>query len=361
MGEWGNVPTHHLFTYRSSLWAELLTGLSIVMAEFILRRFLYMLLILALVSVVTFIIIQLPPGDYAERYAFKLEEGGAVVTEEDIEGFRKQFGLDRPWHEQYWKWITGIVLHRNFGISFSWRRPVLDLIRERIGYTVLIALVTLILTYGLAIPIGIYSAVRQYSVGDYAFTLIGYIGLATPNFLLALILLYISVTVFDSSVGGLFSPEYVEAPWSWARFLDMLSHLWVPAVVLGTAGTAFRIRVMRALLLDEQNKLYVTAARAKGMPEARLLLKYPVRVALNPIVSTLGWELTRIVSGTPIVSLVLLLPDTGPLFLNALLDQDMYLAGSILLMMSALTILGTFISDVLLALLDPRIRQGERV
>jgi len=331
------------------------------MARLILRRFLYLLLALTLSSIVTFIIIQLPPGDYAERYAFKLEEGGAVVTEEDIEGFRRQFGLDRPLHEQYWKWITDIVLHGNFGMSFSWRKPVLDTIGDRIGYTVLMALVTLIFTYGLAIPIGIYSAVRQYSVGDYVSTVIGYIGLAMPNFLLALILLYLSVMVFDMSVGGLFSPEYVNAPWSWGRFLDLLSHLWIPAIVLGTAGTSFRIRMMRALLLDEQHKLYVMCARAKGLSEMRLLLKYPVRVALNPIVSTIGWELTRIVSGAPIVSLVLSLPDTGPLFLGALLDQDMWLAGAMLLMMTALTVIGTFISDVLLALLDPQIRRGERV
>ena len=331
------------------------------MLKLLLRRFLYALFTLAAASVVTFVIIQLPSGDYADRYAYKLESGGVNVTEKDIESFRIQFGLDRPLHEQYWTWIKNIVLHGNFGLSFGWRKPVLDVIGERIGFTALLALVTLFFTYGLAIPIGIYSAVRQYSVGDYAFTVIGYIGLATPNFLLALVLLYVSVTVFDSSAGGLFSPEYVEAPWSWARFLDLLAHLWVPAIVLGMAGTAFQLRVMRATLLDEQNKLYVIAARAKGLPEMRLLLKYPVRVALNPIVSTIGWELSRIISGAPIVSLVLSLPDTGPLFLNALLDQDMYLAGSILLMMTTLTIIGTFVSDILLALLDPRIRRGEKV
>jgi peptide/nickel transport system permease protein len=213
----------------------------------------------------------------------------------------------------------------------------------------------------MSIPVGIYSAIRQYSIGDYAFTFLGYLGMAMPSFMLALILLYISVIAFDSSVGGLFSPEYAEAPWSWAKTVDLFQHLWVPAVVLGTAGTAFEIRTMRATMLDEKNKLYVTAARAKGLPEWKLLLKYPVRVALNPIASTLGWELTAIISGAPLVSFVLALPDTGPLFLTALLDQDVYLSGAILLMYSALTIVGTFLSDVLLALLDPRIRYGEKI
>jgi len=238
---------------------------------------------------------------------------------------------------------------------------VTEVIGERLGFTAILAVAAMIFTYGLAIPIGIYSAVRQYSIGDYTFTVLGYIGMAVPNFLLALVLMYISVMVFGSSVGGLFSPEYLEASWSWARFVDMLKPLWVPAIVLGTAGTAFQIRTMRATLLDEKNKLYVTAARAKGLAEGRLLMKYPVRVALNPIVSTIGWELTAIISGAPIVAFVLALPDTGPLFLKALMDQDVYMAGAMLLMYSALTILGTFLSDVMLAVLDPRVRQGERI
>ena len=331
------------------------------MARFILQRSLLMIITMAVASVITFIIIQLPPGDYAERYATKLEEQGAIVTKEDVEGLRRQFGLDRPLHEQYWKWITNIVLHGNFGVSLTWRKPVLEAIMERLGFTAVLVFLTVICTYGLAVPIGIYSAVRQYSAGDYAATVIGYVGLATPNFLLALILMYISVKFFDTSVGGLFSPEYVDAPWNWARFLDMLKHLWVPAVVLATARTAFQLRTMRALMLDEQNKLYVTAARAKGLSEWRLLLKYPVRMALNPIVSTLGWELAMIISGAPIVSTVLAMPDTGPLFLRGLLDQDMYLIAGMLLMYTFLTSLGTMLSDIILALMDPRIRRGERV
>jgi peptide/nickel transport system permease protein len=252
-------------------------------------------------------------------------------------------------------------LHGNFGQSFGLHRPVSDVLGERVGLTVMLAIATIIFTYGLAIPIGIYSAIRQYSLGDYAATIVGYFGMATPSFMLALILLYFSVMVFNNSVGGLFSSQYAEAAWSWGKFVDLLRHLWVPALVLGLAGTAFEIRTMRATLLDEKNKLYVTAARAKGLPEWKLLLKYPVRVALNPIASTIGWELTAIIAGAPLVSFVLALPDTGPLFLRALLDQDIYLSGAILLMYSTLTILGTFLSDVILALLDPRIRYGERV
>ena len=329
------------------------------MIKFLLQRFSSMLVMLALVSVVTFIIIELPPGDYAERYAFKLSASGIKVTEQDLRNIRAQFGLDRPLPERYIKWVSNIVLHGDFGVSFQYQKPVTEVIGERILYTAILAFTSLFLTYGLAIPIGIYSAIRQYSVGDYLATVVGYIGLAIPSFMLALILLYINVKVFGSNVGGLFSPQFQDAPWSWARIVDMLKHLWIPALVLGMAGTAFQIRTVRATLLDEKNSLYVTAARSKGLPEWRLLLKYPVRVALNPVVSTIGWELTSIVSGAPIVALVLALPDTGPLFLNSLLDQDMYLAGAMLLMLSALTILGTFLSDVLLAVLDPRVRRGQ--
>jgi len=210
---------------------------------------------------------------------------------------RHTLGLDRPWYERYVTWIGNIVLHGNFGVSMTVHLPVTEVLGQRVGLTVMLALATITLTYGLAIPIGIYSAIRQYSVGDYLATMVGYFGMATPSFMLALILLYISVMVFDNSVGGLFSAEYAEAPWSWGKFVDLLRHLWVPALVLGLAGTAFEIRTMRATLLDEKSKLYVTAARAKGLPEWKLMLKYPVRVALNPIASTIGWELTAIIAG----------------------------------------------------------------
>jgi peptide/nickel transport system permease protein len=328
------------------------------MSKQILGRLSAMLVTLILASVVVFIIIEIPPGDYAERYAYKLAEGGTAVTEADMQALRAYFGIDRPLPERYLGWIKNIILHGDFGVSFEYRRPVMQIIGERFSLTGLLLLFTLLITYGVAIPIGIYSAVKQYSLGDYAFTILAYAGLATPNFLLALVLLYLTVTYFHASVGGLFSPQFIDTPWSWARLMDLLSHLWIPAIILGLAGTGLQMRTVRALMLDEQNKLYVTAARARGLSEPRLILKYPVRVALNPIVSTIGWELSRIISGAPIVAVVLALPDTGPLYLNALLDQDMYLAGTMLLLMTVLTILGTLLSDVLLALLDPRIRQG---
>lgn len=331
------------------------------MTRYLIQRFIIMILMLAALSIIVFVTIELPPGDYADRRALDLRSQGVLVTEKDVIAMRHQFGLDRPWYQRYVKWITDILFHGNFGVSFGLHRPVSDVLAERVGLTIMLAIATIIFTYGLAIPIGIYSAMRQYSIGDYAATIIGYFGMATPSFMLALILLYFSVMVFNNSVGGLFSPEYAEASWSWDKFVDLLRHLWVPALVLGLGGTAFEIRTMRATLLDEKNKLYVTAARAKGLPEWKLLLKYPVRVALNPIASTIGWELTAIIAGAPLVSFVLALPDTGPLFLRALLDQDIYLSGAILLMYSTLTILGTFLSDVMLALLDPRIRYGERI
>ena len=331
------------------------------MTRFLVQRFIIMVFMLAALSLIVFITIELPPGDYADRRALHLRSAGVLVTSEDVVSLRHTLGLDRPWYVRYANWIGNIVLHGNFGQSFGLHLPVTEVLGQRVGLTVTLAIATIIFTNGLAIPIGIYSAMRQYSLGDYAATIVGYFGMATPSFMLALILLYFSVMMLDTSVGGQFSPEYAEAPWSWGKFVDLLRHLWIPALVLGLAGTAFEIRTMRATLLDEKNKLYVTAARAKGLPEWKLLLKYPVRVALNPIVSTIGWELTAIIAGAPLVSFVLALPDTGPLFLTALLDQDTYLSGAILLMYAFLTIFGTFLSDVLLALLDPRIRYGERI
>ncbi len=328
------------------------------MAKFVVKRFLIMAAMLAVLSFVVFLIIELPPGDYADRAVYRLKASGVVITEQEIIDIRHQLGLDRPFFERYLSWVSNIVLHGNWGISMLRRLPVTAVIGDRLGFTALLAIATLIFTYGVAIPIGIYSAVRQYSLTDYSFTFLGYVGMAVPNFMLALVLLYFSVVFFGTSVGGLFSAQYVDAPWSLAKLWDLLQHLWVPALVLAVAGTAFQIRTMRATLLDEKNKLYVTAARARGMSESKLLMKYPVRVALNPIVSTIGWELAAIISGAPIVAFVLALPDMGPLFLVALLDQDSYLAGAMLLMYSALTIFGTFLSDIMLAILDPRIRYG---
>jgi len=265
------------------------------MIKHFLGRIISMIVTLILTSVVVFIIIQLPPGDYAERYAYKLEEAGTAVSEADRQALRAYFGIDRPLYEQYFTWITNIIFHGDFGVSFEYRRPVMDVIGERLGLTTILVIITLILTYGLAIPLGIYSAIRQYSVADYLFSVIAYLGLAIPNFLLALVLLYINITYLGTSVGGLFSAEFVRAPWSFARFMDLLAHLWVPSIILGLAGLGLQMRTMRALMLDEQNKLYVTAARARGLSETKLILKYPARVSINPIVSTLGWELSRII------------------------------------------------------------------
>ena len=311
---------------------------------------------MAAVSVVAFVLIQLPPGDYADAYANKRQQAGAPISVQELDEMRLRLGLDRPWYVQYGSWISAIVLKGDLGYSWEWRRPVVDVIAERLPLTLMLAFSTLFFMYVVALPIGIYSAFRQYSLTDHAFSTIGYVGLATPNFLLALILMYLGQQWFGQSVGGLFSPEFQDAPWSWARFKDLAGHLWVPVIVLGTAGTAYLIRTMRAAVLDELNQMYVMAARAGGLSPMHLLFKYPVRMALNPILSTLGWRLTYVISGAPIVGVVMSLPDTGPLFLHALLNQDMYLAGAMVLVYCSLTIIGTFVSDLLLIALDPRIR-----
>ncbi len=326
------------------------------MLRFFVHRLVYMVATLAAVSVVAFVLIQLPPGDYADAYANKRQQAGAPITQEELTAIRVRLGLDRPWYVQYGSWVSAIVLKGDMGYSWEWRRPVVDVIAERLPLTLILAFSTLFFMYAVAMPIGIYSAVRQYSFSDHAFSAVGYIGLATPNFLLALILMYLGQKWFGQSVGGLFSPEFQDAPWSWARVKDLGGHLWVPVIVLGSAGTAYLIRTMRAAVLDELNKMYVMAARAGGLSPMHLLLKYPVRMALNPILATLGWRLTYVISGAPIVGVVMSLPDTGPLFLHALLNQDMYLAGAMILVYCALTIIGTFVSDLLLVALDPRIR-----
>lgn len=328
------------------------------MLYYFLRRLIYMFITIAAVSVVTFTIIQLPPGDYLTSYMMQLEATGIKVSVSEIASLRKQYGLDQPMHIQYFIWIWNIIRHGDFGRSFQWNRPVSGLIWERLALTAIMGLLATVFTFAVAVPIGIYSATHQYSPADYTFTVTGYVGLATPNFLLALILMFMGYKYFGASVGGLFSPEYLQAAWSLGKVLDMFSHLWIPVVVLGTAGTAGLIRIMRGCLLDELRKQYVITARAKGAKESTLLFKYPVRVAINPIVSTIGWRLTAIISGAPIVAVVLSLPTTGPLMLRALLNQDMYLAGSLILILCILTVIGTFISDILLGLLDPRIRMG---
>ncbi|NLV91878.1 MAG: ABC transporter permease [Firmicutes bacterium] len=325
------------------------------MGAYMLRRIGYMLITLLGISVIAFVIIQLPPGDYLTTYITQLASTGNVVDQSIIASLERQYGLDKPLYVQYFKWMGG-VLTGNFGRSFDWNESVAKIIGERLPLTVTISLSTLIFTYVVAIPIGIYSAVKQYSIGDYIATFIGFIGLSVPNFLLALLFMFGFYRFFGISVSGLFSPEMRDAAWSWAKFKDMLDHLWVPMIVIGMAGTAGIIRTMRATTLDELGKDYVKMARSKGLPEWKVIFRHPVRVAINPIVSTIGWELPNIVSGSTIVAVVLNLPTTGPILLQALLAQDMFLAGSFILMLSTLTVIGTLISDLLLAILDPRIR-----
>ena len=328
------------------------------MLGFIIRRLLYMIPMMFAISVVTFIIIQLPPGDFLTALQARLASQSETIDPGVLEGLRERYGLDQPEIVQYWKWISGIVLRGDFGQSFDWNKPVSALIWERMNVTMLISLTTLLFVWFVAFPIGIYSAVRQYSAGDYVATFLGFLGLAVPSFLLALVMMYISSHYFGYSVGGLYSDRFIYAPWNWDKVVDLLNHLWIPVIVLGSGATAALIRIMRANLLDELNKPYVDMARARGLGEIRLLLKYPVRVALNPFVSTVGWVLPHLISGAVVVSIMLSLPTTGPLLLSALFSQDMYLAGSFILVMSLLTLIGTLISDLLLAWLDPRIRNG---
>jgi peptide/nickel transport system permease protein len=326
------------------------------MTQYILRRVLVMIPTLLFISILVFCLIQLPPEDIVTSTIKDLEQQtGQGVTQEIIDTLRKQFYLDQPMYMQYLRWMSGLV-RGDFGYSLSHQMPVNKLIWERLGYTVIIAISSIMFTWVVALPIGIYSALRQYSITDYVLTVVGLIGLATPNFMFALILMYVGYEYMGISVGGLFSREFIGAPWSFGKIIDLLQHLWIPMVVVGTAGTAGMMRIMRANLLDELKKPYVVTARAKGVRPFKLILKYPVRLAINPFISTVGWMLPAIFSGSAIVSVVLNLPTTGPLLLKSLMNQDMYLAGSFIMMLSILTVIGTLISDVLLAITDPRIR-----
>jgi peptide/nickel transport system permease protein len=323
--------------------------------SFIARRFLLALATTWAISVMSFVIIQLPPGDFVDAYIARLSSTGSSVSMEEAQAMRNLYGLDQPYYVQYAKWI-GRVLVGDFGESMEWQRPVSEVLGDRLWITVVVSFAALLLTWALALPIGIYSAVRQYSFGDYAFTFIGFIGLAVPNFLLALIMLYAAFRWFGLNVGGLFSAEYELAPWSWGKVGDLMWHLPLPALILALAGTAQLIRIMRANLLDELRRPYVVTARAKGLSETRVILKYPVRAALNPFASALAYLFPYLVSGSIIVSLVLSLPTVGPVLLRALIAQDMYLAGTIVLLLGVLTVIGTFISDLILMWIDPRIR-----
>lgn len=326
------------------------------MLGYLIKRIVLMIPTMIGISIVAFLIIQLPPGDYLTSVLASMADSGQTVDPAEIERMRRAYGLDDPVIVQYWKWISGIVLRGDFGYSFEWGRPVSELIWERTGSTLAISLASLLFVWAVSLPIGIYSAVRRHSLGDHVFTFLGFLGLAIPNFILALTLMYVSYRYFGQSVGGLYSPEFAEAPWSWAKFWDLLKHLWIPIVVIGTSGTAALIRILRANLSDELSKPYVVTARAKGLPEHQVILRYPVRIALNPFVSAIGWVLPELISGVTITAIVLNLPTAGPLLLRALVAQDMYLAGGFILLMGILTLIGMLVSDLLLAALDPRIR-----
>jgi peptide/nickel transport system permease protein len=327
------------------------------MIAYIVRRFFLALLTIWAISVVSFVIIQLPPGDFVDAYIANLSSSGSMVSAQEAQALRELYGLNQPIWVQYGKWMDR-VLEGDFGMSMEWGRPVTEVIGDRIWLTIVISVAAIILTWGIALPIGIWSAVRQYSISDYIFTFVGFVGLAVPNFLLALVIMYLGFRFFDLNIGGLFSPEYELAAWSAAKVWDLVAHLPLPALILALAGTAQLIRIMRANLLDELRRPYVTTARARGLPEWRVIMKYPVRAALNPFASTIGYLLPFVVSGSIVVSLVLSLPTVGPLLLRSLVAQDMFLAGTIVLFLGVLTVIGTFLSDLVLMWIDPRIRAG---
>jgi peptide/nickel transport system permease protein len=325
------------------------------MLSYIVHRILIMVPTLIAISIVIFTIINLPPGDYFSTYVAELQNSGEAADLAKIAFLKAQYGFDRPLWEQYLFWAGGL-LHGDMGYSFAYNLPVNQVVGDRLLMTFIVSFTTIVFTYAVAFPIGVYSATHQYSWTDHALTLLGFLGLATPSFLLALVLLYLANVYFGISIGGLMDPQYVDRPWSLAKALSVASHLWIPVVVIGTAGTASMIRRLRANLLDELQKQYVVTARAKGLHPLKLLFKYPLRMALNPFISDIGSLLPHVISGAAIVSVVMSLPTTGPMLLDALRSQDMYLAGSFLMFMAFLTVIGVFVSDLALAVLDPRIR-----
>ncbi|MFN2270985.1 MAG: ABC transporter permease [Anaerolineae bacterium] len=326
------------------------------MLAYILRRILLMIPTLLVISLISFAVIQLPPGDYLSSYVATLREQGDIVDEQELEALKARYGLGQPIYVQYFKWISGILLRNDWGQSMEWQQPVKELVWERMALTVVLSGTSLLVSWFVAIPIGVYSATHQYSIVDYAMSVLSFIGAGTPGFMLALVIMYLAWSQLGMSVGGLFSEQYISAPWSWPKVVDMFKHLWIPVLIIAINGTAGGIRTTRANLLDELNKPYVETARAKGLKEGRMVWKYPVRVAMNPFFSTVGWQLAGLISGQTLLAVVLSLQTTGPLMLRALTSQDMYLAGSFLLLLSTLTVFGTLFSDVLLAWVDPRIR-----
>jgi peptide/nickel transport system permease protein len=325
------------------------------MAAYFARRFLYMITTLIFVSMIGFFIINLPPGTYIDFYQARRQMQGTHTAEEELEALKRRYALDRPVYEQYWKWVTGFV-RGDFGRSFEYNREVKELIWQRLGFTMLISFATLLFTWIVAIPIGIYSATHQYQLGDHLFTTIGLAGLSMPNFMLALVLMVIAQRVFGQSVGGLFSRPYIDAPWSLGKVVDLLKHLWVPILVVGTGGTAGLIRMMRGNLLDILNMQYVQAARARGLTETLVIVKHAVRNAVHPLIMLLGMSLPGIISGSTVVAIVLSLPTTGPLYFRALRQQDMFLAITFLMFLAVMVVVGNFFADILLAWVDPRIR-----
>ena len=325
------------------------------MLGYVIRRILIMIPTLLAISVITFVIIQLPPGDYLTTLVNEMQSRGESMDQGRLAMLRETYGLDRPMYEQYALWLAG-MLRGDFGYSFEYNLPVSDVVGDRLSLTVIVSFATILFIWVVSFPIGIYSATRQYSLGDYVLTFLGFLGLATPSFLLALVMLYFANVWFGTSIGGLMDPRYIGQPWSWGKAMSVFEHMWIPVIVIGTAGTAAMIRRLRANLLDELHKPYVVTARAKGLPPGRALVKYPLRVALNPFVSDIGNLLPQVVSGAAIVSVVMSLPTTGPMLLQALRSQDMYLAGSFLMFLAVLTVIGVFPSDLALAALDPRIR-----
>lgn len=329
-----------------------------MLLNYIVKRLLQLIPLLIAISIVIFIIIQLPPGDYLTTYIYQMERSGLEVNQSAVMNMVRRYNLDKPVYQQYFYWMKGIITQLDFGHSIQWSQPVRQILEERLPATIGIALLTLAITWGFSIPVGIYSATHQYSIGDYFFIFLGFVGLAVPGFLLALGAVYVLFVNTGVSLTGLFSAEYVNAAWSFAKFKDMLPRLGLVVFIVGLSQTAGLIRQMRAMLLDEMQKQYVITARAKGLAERKLLWKYPIRMAVNPMISTIGWVLPALISGEMIVSIVLSMPTMGPIVRRALMSQDMYLAGSFLLIVSALTVIGTLISDILLAVADPRIRFG---
>jgi peptide/nickel transport system permease protein len=327
------------------------------MFGYVLRRLFIMIPTLLVISFLIFAIIQAPPGDYLSSYLSELQSQGEAVNPQKIEYLRKQYGLDRPFYEQYFIWVTNL-LQGDMGYSFEFSLPVSQVVGDRLALTAVVSIATVLFVWLVSFPIGIYSATHQYSLGDYGLSILGFIGMATPSFLLALVMLYFANVWFGTSIGGLMDPAYLDQPWSWGKVESVLAHLWLPVVVIGASGTASQIRRLRANLLDELQKQYVVTARAKGLPRGRLLVKYPLRLSLNPFIADIGTLLPEMVSGAVIVSVVMSLPTTGPMLLDALRSQDMFLAGSFLMFLALLTVIGVFVSDVLLGLLDPRIRLG---